>query len=86
MDDPLSNQNFLSPVSVFGSDFGNEVLFSLDNFSVFAVSEELKVDFGLESGEVYLGLAHAGYGFGLLVSHDILFHLKILQIEFIAYH
>lgn len=65
----LGDEDFLDFVSGLALDLHDELLFALDDLSIFAVSRELEVDLGLEACDVDLPLRGLSQFLWLVVSH-----------------
>jgi hypothetical protein len=69
INDPLCNKNLFDFVSTFALDLVDQLFFTLYDLSMLSVPAQLKVDLGLETGNVYLPLVCLAKLSWLIVSH-----------------
>ena len=81
--DSLCDEDLFDFVSAGGLEFGEELSLSFDDFSIFSVSHELKVDSGFSAGDFELGFVDDGDFLFLVlaISHFCLWYCYYLQLN-----
>lgn len=72
--DSLGDEKFLDFVSTGGLEFGYELALAFNDFGIFSISHEFKVDSGFGAGDFKLGFVNDGYFLflGLCIAHLVL--------------